>query len=150
MNDDAILLSSDHAGFLLKQYLIKRLQKDKFIIKDLGVFNGQPSDYPDVISGAAKLISEGIYKKGIFICGSGIGASIVANRFKGVRAGLVYNKKIAQLSRLHNDANVMVLGSRFLSPRKAYALFKVWHATPFSDEQRHKIRVEKTDIKLME
>lgn len=139
---DKIIICSDHAGFDLKSYLLNKLVKDKNDITDIGVFNKDSSDYPDIISKGAKAISNGEYTKGIFICGSGIGATIVANRFKNVRAGLIYNKKIAILSRLHNDANVIVFGARLIRKAKAYQLFKIWNSTQFKNEERHLRRIQ--------
>ncbi len=143
--DNKIIICSDHAGIDLKTYLINKLTKDKFDMIDFGVNSYASSDYPKVIAKAAKVISMGEYSRGIFICGSGIGASIVANRFKNVRAGLIYNNKVAKLSRLHNDCNVIVFGARLLSKRKAYALFKTWSNTLFSHEERHQRRIRQIE-----
>ncbi len=139
---DKLIICSDHAGFDLKAYLLIKLRRDKIDVIDIGVYNKVSTDYPDIISKGAKVISKGEYNKGIFICGSGIGATIVANRFKNVRAGLVYNKKIALLSRLHNDTNVIVFGSRLIRKAKAYKLFKIWYSTEFKNEERHLRRIQ--------
>ena len=105
-----IIIATDHAAFELKEYLKKKLKKDGFLIDDIGVYNTDRMDYPDIISQGAKAIQAEKYKKGLFLCGSGIGASITANRYKKVRAALVYDEATARLSRQHNNANVIVFG----------------------------------------
>jgi len=137
-----IILCTDHAGLELKEYIKKRLKKDHFIVEDIGVYDHKRVDYPDIISKGARTIHSGKYKRGIFLCGSGIGASITANRFKRVRAALVYNENTAILSRKHNDANVIVFGGRMISFPKAYQLFQIWWNTEFS-KGRHLKRVKK-------
>ncbi len=130
-----IVIAADHGGFKLKEYLKQKLPDINF--KDVGTFSEESVDYPDYISKAASLVSKGKYDKGIVICGTGIGASIVANKFKNVRAALVHNSYTAKMSRLHNNANMLVLGGRVLSKRKALKLVKLWLNTPFSEEERH-------------
>ena len=141
---DSIAIAADHAGFVLKEKL-KAYIKNKLNLScfDFGTNSEAPVDYPDFISRVANAVNKGKYKKGIVICGSGIGACIVANRYPNVRCALGYNKKIAVLSRLHNDANVLAYGGRFMSFRKAKKILKVWLCTQFSGEKRHKIRLSK-------
>jgi len=138
-----IVLASDHAGFNLKEYLKNKLRSNGYPIKDVGCFSDTRVDYPDFIYKGAKMVAESKNRKGVFICGSGIGACIVANKVKGIRAALVYNKDTALLSRLHNDANVIVFGGRMIKAKKAYKLLTLWLNTEFSGMERHKRRINK-------
>ena len=138
-----ILIASDHAGFNLKKFLIAELQKTGFSLLDLGCDSAEKSvDYPDFAQKLAKKIIAKKAKIGILVCGSGVGISIAANRFKEVRAALCSNAKIAKLSRLHNDANVICLGARLISPLSALRAVKVFLETEF-EGQRHEKRVLK-------
>jgi ribose 5-phosphate isomerase B len=126
-----ILIASDHAGFALKEKLRPYLEKGGFKVKDLGTYSQERCDYPGFAATLASQISRGKYRRGILVCNSGIGNSIVANRFPGVRAALCYNLKAARLSREHNDSNILVLGSAFVNSRLAKQIIKVWLATRF-------------------
>ncbi len=126
-----ILIASDHAGFALKEKIKTFLVKEGLQVRDLGAYSDERCDYPKLASVLAKYISEDKYKKGILICKSGIGNSIVANRFCGVRAALCYNVAAAKLSREHNDSNVLVLGSAFASEKLAKRILKIWLNTKF-------------------
>lgn len=121
-----ILIASDHAGFVLKEKLKPYLKKIGFKAVDLGTSSEERCDYPEFAYQLATLVSCGKYKRGILVCKSGIGNSIVANRLAGVRAALCYNARVARLSRQHNDANVLVLGSSFLEARLAKKIVGVW------------------------
>ena len=145
MDNEKIVLCADHGGFELKEYLKGRLEKDNIDFIDLGGDGDNEDDYPDIISKGAKAIRSKKYKNGIFICGAGIGASIAANRFKGVRAALAWNRVSAIKSREHNNANVIVFSGRYLSFKKAYRLFRLWRKTEFSKKQRHVRRINKLD-----
>lgn len=143
-----IFISSDHAGFELKRFLAERLSLAGHEVKDLGPKSFEPEDdYPDMIALVAKEISRDPSSgaKGIVIGGSGQGEAIAANKFYGVRAAAYYggNTDIVRLSREHNDANVLSLGARFLSPNDAFDAVKLWLATPFSGDDRHKRRIQK-------
>jgi len=142
MKSKTLLIASDHAGFVLKEKLKVYLEKKNFKIKDLGTFSSESCDYPDFAAPLAKKISQGQYRWGILICKTGIGNSIVANRFRGVRAALCYNLKAARLSREHNDSNVLVLGASFVDFDLAKRIVKVWLQTPFLGK-RHKRRLNK-------
>ncbi len=146
MDNENIVISSDHAGSKLKEYLKKRLEKENFNIIDMSNDEDKGDDYPDIIRKGAEAISSGKYKKGIFICGAGVGASIVANRYKGVRAVLAFNKKAVTLSREHNDSNVIVFGGWLISFRKAYRFFNLWWNAKFSGYERHIRRINKLDM----
>jgi len=142
-----IIIGSDHAGFMLKEILKDYLIKKGIKIKDVGTYSNDSCDYPDFAFKVAKAISENKYKRGILICKTGIGNSIVANRFKGVRAALCYNLKAVRLSRQHNDANILVLGAEFVKVPLAKRMVKLWLDTPFL-KGRHKRRLNK--IKAIE
>lgn len=135
-----ILLASDHAGFFLKEKLKPYLERQGFLVKDLGTYSKERCDYPITAYHLAKLVSQGRYSQGILICKSGIGNSIVANRLPGVRAALCYNARAARLSRAHNDSNVLVLGSAFVNERSAKKITGVWLNTAFQ-AGRHKRRL---------
>ncbi|MBI5144742.1 MAG: ribose 5-phosphate isomerase B [Candidatus Omnitrophica bacterium] len=126
-----IIIASDHAGFRLKEKVKSYLGKINYEARDLGTYSEERCDYPELAYHLAKEISRGHYSRGILICNSGIGHSIVANRVPGVRAALCYNAKVAQLSREHNDSNVLVLGSGFVSEQAAKKILKVWLNTEF-------------------
>lgn len=138
---ETILIASDHGGFVLKSKLIPYLEKKEVKVKDLGAYSLERCDYPVSASKLAKDISEKKYKRGILICKSGIGNSIVANRFPGVRAALCYNVMAAKLSREHNDSNVLVLGSLFANERQAKNILNAWLNTKFIGG-RHKKRLQ--------
>jgi ribose 5-phosphate isomerase B len=137
-----ILIAADHAGFDLKKFLIEELSKIGVEALDLGCSSAEKSvDYPDYAKKLCQKISEK-NQLGILICGSGIGISIAANRFKHIRAALCHNAKTAKLARAHNDANVICCGARIINPNKALAAVKAFLTTNF-EEGRHGKRVEK-------
>ena len=126
-----ILIASDHAGFILKEKLKTYLQKKGLPIEDLGTYSLERCDYPLYAAALAKKISLGKASRGILICKSGIGNSIVANRFPRVRAALCHCVKIAKLSRQHNDSNILVLGSAFVKADLAKKIVSAWLKTSF-------------------
>lgn len=126
-----ILIASDHAGFTLKEKLKNFLEKKGIGVKDLGTYSKERCDYPVFAYTLAKDISEGKSTRGILICKSGVGNSIVANRLPGVRAALCHNITIARLSRQHNDSNVLVLGSAFVKADLAKRIISAWLNTKF-------------------
>jgi len=126
-----MLIASDHAGFRLKEKLKAYLEKKHIQMKDLGTYSEERCNYPELASALAEDISRGIHKQGILICKSGIGNSIVANRYSGVRAALSYSVKAAKLSREHNDSNVLVLGAAFVNEKTAKKIVHVWMETKF-------------------
>lgn len=145
-----ILIASDHAGYNLKERLKPYLEEAGFKVKDLGTFSKDSCDYPVFASILASLISEGKYSRGILICKSGIGNSIVANRFPRVRAALCYNIKAARFSREHNDSNVLVLGSVFVDTGLAKRILRVWLETKFQGGRhlRRLNRIRKIENKI--
>ena len=137
-----IVLASDHAGFKLKESVKKYLLLNKKIeIIDLGVDSEVSVDYPLYGIKAGEFIRDNKADKGIIICGTGIGISIAANKVKGVRAALCYDKFTAEMSRKHNDANVLVLSGRNTSRRKAIKLIKLFLTTDF-EKGRHLKRLK--------
>jgi len=137
-----IIVASDHAGFEFKNHILRYLSEKEIETLDLGTKNNNSVDYPDYASKVAKLISAGEIDQGILICGTGIGMSIAANKFTGVRAALCHNLETAEASRRHNDANILVLGSRVLTETVALSIVKTWLDTQF-DGGRHQDRVDK-------
>ena len=140
-----ILISNDHAGVELKNAVNRFLKKKGHVVVNLGDNSGESVDYPDIIHPLAKEISENKDKKGIIMCGTGNGVSMVANKYKGVRAGLCWSKEIAELIRKHNNANVLSLPARFISTKEALEIVQVFLETDFEDGGRHERRVEKID-----
>jgi ribose 5-phosphate isomerase B len=135
-----VLIASDHAGFNLKENLKAYLEKNGCKVVDLGTDSKIRCDYPQFAYALAKEVSRGVFKRGILICKSGIGNSIVANKFPRVRAALCYNIKAARLSRQHNDSNILVLGSAFVNKKSAERIVGVWLNTDF-EGGRHKRRL---------
>jgi len=135
-----ILIASDHAGFNLKNRLAVFLKKLGFKVLDLGAYSDRRCDYPQFASKLARAISERQYPRGVLICKTGIGNSIVANKYRGVRAALCYNVKAARLSREHNDSNILVLGAAFVNEKLAKRILTVWLNTGFKGA-RHKRRL---------
>ena len=140
-----ILVSNDHAGVQLKNEVKSFLEDRGYVVENLGDNSGESVDYPDIIHPLAKEISENKDKKGIIMCGTGNGVSMVANKYEGVRAGLCWSKEIAELIRKHNDANVLSLPARFISTKEALEIVQVFLETDFEDGGRHERRVEKID-----
>ena len=138
-----IAVGSDHGGFRLKQQIVKYL-KQRNQVKDFGTYSQESCDYPLIAHSVAKAVSGKKYPRGILICKSGIGNSIVANKVKCIRAALCYNVKAARLSRKHNDANLLVLGALFTNIKKSKEIIKVWLNTEF-EGGRHLRRVKQIE-----
>ena len=115
--DNKILIASDHAGFDLKKKLIKEM--NKIVFEDLGTNSAENVDYPDYANELARKIGSDNNIKGVLICGTGVGMSVAANKFKNIRAGLAFNSKVAKLIREHNDANILVLPGRYMDIHEA-------------------------------
>ncbi len=135
-----IALASDHAGYELKEAIKEYLTEHEII--DFGTGSTEPMDYPDTGFKAAEAVAKGDCERGILICGSGLGMSIVANKVKGIRAALCHSVELARLSRQHNDANILILQGRFMSKYLAKDIIKIWLSTEFS-EGRHINRINK-------
>ena len=141
---ERIPIAADHAGFEMKQKLVGVLRTLGYEPEDLGAASPEPSDYPDFAHPVARAVASGDAKRGVLLCGSGIGMDIAANRHPHVRAALAWNPEIAQLSRRHNDSNILVLPSRFMSDDEAEQSLRIWLETDF-EGGRHERRVEKID-----
>ena len=137
-----IFISSDHAGFKLKEEIKSFLKKKKYSFIDLGPDNDNLVDYPDYAHSVAKKVKINKNYRGILVCGSGMGMNITANRHKNIRAALCYNVKSTKLSRLHNDANIITLGSRLLSKKNALNYVSIFLKTKF-EGGRHSKRIKK-------
>ncbi len=140
-----IIIGADHAGFDLKEICKTFLEKSgKYKVTDIGVFSRQSYDYPKVAHKVAQAISNGECSVGILVCGSGIGMSMVANRYKGVRAASCHNIYSARMSRLHNDANILTMGGRVTGVDLALEILEQFLKTEF-EGGRHRSRVDQID-----
>jgi ribose 5-phosphate isomerase B len=137
---EKIVIGSDHGGFALKEKLKVFLEKRGLKVKDVGPYSAERCDYPEYAYAAAREVSNGRFKRGILICKTGIGNSIVANKLPRVRAALCYNVKACVLSRQHNDSNMLVLGSTFVNEKLARRIVDAWLREPFAGG-RHRRRV---------
>jgi ribose 5-phosphate isomerase B len=141
---ETILIASDHAGFELKRKLEAELERRGFAVRDFGTDSAESTDYPDYAHPLAKEVSEGHAKRGVLICGTGLGMSYVANRYPNVRAAVTWSPEVAELAKSHNDANVLVLPARFVSDDEAVKILRTWLETPF-EGGRHERRVVKIE-----
>lgn len=141
-NYSVLALACDHGGFEMKEFLKNHLEKAGFKIKDFGTYSEESVDYPDMIHPLAKAINDGEYERGIILCGSGNGAQMTANKYPNVRAGLCWNEEQAELTRLHNNANVLSLPGRFVPFEQAWKMVEIFLNTKF-EGGRHTRRVEK-------
>lgn len=139
------VIASDHGGLSLKEAVKECLQKYAVNCRDLGTFSSDSVDYPDFGEKVALQVSGGLVEKGILICGTGIGMSIVANKFPGVRAALIHDEFTARMAIEHNDANIIVMGGRVLTPEKACRMVEVWLGARFSGG-RHQNRLDKISM----
>ena len=137
-----IFISSDHAGFNLKEIIKKFLLKKRFKFYDLGPYNNNKVDYPDFAHKVAKKVKIKKNHVGILVCGSGMGMNMAANRHKNIRAAQCFNLKSAKLARLHNDANIITLGSRLLTKKNALNCVSIFLNTKF-EGGRHRKRLKK-------
>jgi len=140
-----IAIGSDHAGYDLKEYIKKYLNENNISVEDFGPKSDERTDYPDYAHPVANYIEEnkGVY--GILICGSGNGINMTANKHQGIRSALCWKTEIAELARLHNDANILVLPARYISEEEALSCVEVFFNTEF-EGGRHCGRVEKIKI----
>jgi len=137
-----VALACDHGGYRLKEVIKEYLKELGVEFVDYGAYSEESVDYPDYAYKAAKGIVNGEADRGIFICGTGIGISMAANKVHGIRAALCYNVYAAEMSRRHNDANVLCLGGRVLGDELAKRIVKAWLETPF-EGGRHERRIKK-------
>lgn len=138
-----VALGSDHAGFSLKEDLKEFLDALGVKYEDLGAYSRKPVDYPDIAIGVGEVVASGKYNRGILICGTGIGMSIVANKVPGIRASVCSNVVSATYARRHNDANVLTMGAWIVGLGLAQEIVSVWLATRFEGGEDHNRRVDK-------
>jgi ribose 5-phosphate isomerase B len=138
-----ISIGSDHRGFGLKEKLKEYLKNNNHSVKDCGTDSDASVDYPDFSKKVGESVSKGESQYGIVICGSGIGVSIAANKVKGVRAVNATNKDMAEMSRKHNNANVICFGSDFIDFETAVKYWEIFSTTEFEGGERHNRRIEK-------
>ncbi|PIE57867.1 MAG: ribose 5-phosphate isomerase B [Desulfobulbus propionicus] len=139
-----VLIGSDHGGFSLKQKIVTFLEQQGHRVEDCGCTSTESVDYPDFAQKLCQELLAGDAERGILVCGTGIGMSISANRFQGVRAALCHDNFTARMSREHNDANVLCLGERVLGDAVALDMVKTWMTTEFTGG-RHQRRLQKMD-----
>lgn len=142
--DAAIVIGCDHAAYEMKEKLKAYLAGRGAAVEDAGTHSTQSVDYPDYGRKVAEMVSTGRYSRGILLCGTGLGMSMVANRFPGVRAALCHGLFDAVMSRKHNDANILVLGGRVIGDTLAQEIVKAWLETPF-EGGRHQHRLDMFD-----
>lgn len=143
-----IAIGSDHAGFEMKTTLAKFLRDLSHEVVDVGTYSTEPVDYPDFAEAVGKAVLEGRADRGVLICGSGVGASVAANKVRGIRAGLCHDTYSAHQGVEHDDMNVLVLGERVIGPMLAQDLVASYLKAKFTHEERHVRRLNK--IKAME
>jgi ribose 5-phosphate isomerase B len=143
-----VAIASDHAGFTLKEEIAARLRHEGFHLLDLGTYTMEPVDYPDYARAIGKAIQDDKAERGILVCGSGVGASVAANKMRGVRAGLCHDTYSARQGVEHDDMNVLCLGARVIGTELARELVSAFLSTRFSGEERHVRRLDK--VKEME
>jgi ribose 5-phosphate isomerase B len=143
---ETICVASDHAGFELKEKVKSWLTEEGYQIRDFGTSGSESVDYPDFIHPLAEAVSRGEYITGIIMCGTGNGVSMTANKYPGIRAALCWKGEIAQMARLHNDANILAMPARYVSDEEAKEMLRLFLHTPF-EGGRHLIRIEKINRK---
>ncbi|MFC1480790.1 ribose 5-phosphate isomerase B [Candidatus Neomarinimicrobiota bacterium] len=141
-----IALGADHAGYQMKEDLINLLKNDGYGVENFGTDSGESVDYPDFARSVADRVSSGAVKFGILICGTGIGMSMAANHHPAIRAALCFTEDQAQITREHNDANVLCLGAHQISSEQAKLIVKKFLSTAFSGAARHERRIAKLSL----
>jgi ribose 5-phosphate isomerase B len=138
-----LAIGADHAGFELKESIASMLRADGHDLLDLGTHSTAPVDYPDFAAAVGRAVVDGRVERGVLICGSGVGATVAANKIVGVRAGLCHDTYSAAQSVEHDDANVLVLGARVIGSALADVLVRAFVAARFSGAERHRRRLDK-------
>jgi ribose 5-phosphate isomerase B len=136
-------IGGDHAGFPLKQDVSKLLGDQKVVFVDCGTFDSEPSDFPDFAEAVAKKIMNGEVDRGILVCGSGVGVSVAANKFPGIRASLCHDTYSARQGVEHDDMNVLCIGARVIGPEVAYEIIKAFLGARYAPQPRHARRLDK-------
>ena len=142
-----IAMGSDHGGIHLKEHLKSYLLDKGFEVEDYGTYTEASVDYPDYAAAVAEAVAAKKQECGILICGTGIGISIAANKYKGIRCALCADTLSAKMTRLHNDANILALGGGFVGPNLAIDITDTFLDTPISDEEKHKRRIAAIELK---
>lgn len=137
-----IAIGSDHAGFELKQVIMKHLEERNIEFKDYGTYSADSCDYAVYAEKTARAVVSGECELGLLFCGTGVGISIAANKVKGIRACCCSDLFSAEMTRMHNNANMLCLGGRVITPEKAIELVDIFLDTPFSGEERHQRRID--------
>lgn len=137
-----IAVGSDHGGFEYKEKILKFLKDKGYEVKDFGTYSKDSCDYPDIAKKVAVSIQNKEFDRGILICGTGIGMSIAANKFKGIRAALCSDTFSAHATREHNNSNILCLGERVIGDMLALDIVDIWLKTKFSSENRHQRRID--------
>ena len=138
-----ISIGCDHGALALKNKLVQHLQEQAHEVKDFGTYTLDSCDYPDFAAPAARAVASGECEKGIVLCTTGIGVSITANKIKGIRCALLSDLMSAELTRLHNDTNMMAMGAGVVGEMLALKIVDTWLGTEFSQEARHQRRIDK-------
>lgn len=145
MSPERIPIASDHAGYEMKEQLVTELKALGYEVDDMGTQSPESTDYADYAHPLASQVESGQARRGVLLCGSGLGMAYAANRHAHVRAAVAWSPEIAALARQHNDANVLVLPARFVSEEEGKQILRAWLDTPF-DGGRHERRVEKIEL----
>lgn len=135
------MIGADHGGFKLKEKIVRYLKDKNIEIQDFGTFNEESCDYPDIAKKVAYQVADKKFDGGILICGTGIGASIAANKIKGIRAALCGDTFSARMSKVHNDSNILCLGQRVIGEGLALDIVEIWLSSKF-EGGRHKLRTD--------
>jgi ribose 5-phosphate isomerase B len=141
---EVIPIGADHAGFALKERLKQELQALGYEPLDLGTHSADSTDYPDYAHPLAARVEQGEVRRGVLLCGTGLGMAYAANRHPGVRAAVAWTPEVARLARAHNDANILVLPARFVTEAEGLDILRAWLTTPF-EGGRHERRVQKIE-----
>lgn len=140
-----VSIACDHGAYEFKEDIKKYLQDKGYEMLDCGCFSMESCDYPDFARKAAEAVADGTVDKGIVLCTTGIGVSIVANKVKGVRCALCHNEHTAKMTRLHNDSNVLAMGASQVDSETAHKMVDIFLTTDFSGEERHQRRIDKIE-----
>lgn len=143
---EKIIIASDHAGFRLKEKLVRWLISNRYEVKDIGTFSEESVDYPDYAHPLSLAVEKGEFRFGITICGSGNGINMTSNKHQGIRSAVCWNEDIGRLARAHNDANICALPGRFISEAEAIVILKAFLNTDF-EGGRHKRRIDKMPLR---
>lgn len=143
---EKIIIASDHAGFRLKEKLVRWLVLNKYEVKDIGCFSEESVDYPDYAHPLAEAVEKGEFRYGITICGSGNGINMTTNKHQKIRSAVCWNEEVSRLARAHNDANICSLPGRLINEAEAIVIVKTFLTTDF-DGGRHKRRIDKIPLR---